>query len=359
MNKTVTTSGVLPQFSVFETRLSTNPKPCTMDEVVQLCGDGNADLVARTARIREAVASGNAELKGKLKAWLPCITLSGVFEGGHRKECLREYNGNVMVDFDSLCTDGAGQAELMADLVKALSNDSRIYGCTVSPSGNGLHIFFRTDNRDISKHALAWRHCSDIATDAVQNHLRYAATGVSPETTSVRMGAVSADTAPASTAQFSPENEEKRCKNGCVNGHGKTAFLTENEAKQSRFCAENEVKSDEACKNINRLTYLCHDPYFYYNPDSQAVNMGDSAVSCSQNVKKVKNVKDDSGKTTFFMQKQSTSTDNNDITSSSLKQKNMISEVNGLHSLLSLLLEEVRPLYEDAKRAIPEMERGN
>ncbi len=53
------------------------------------------------------------------------------------------------------------------------------------------------------------------------------------------------------------------------------------------------------------------------------------------------------------MQKQSPSTDNNDITSSSLEEKNAFFETIPLHSLLSLLLETVRPLYENAIRAKP------
>ncbi len=50
------------------------------------------------------------------------------------------------------------------------------------------------------------------------------------------------------------------------------------------------------------------------------------------------------------MQKQSTSKNNNDITSSSLEQKNAFFETIPLHSLLSLLLEKVHPLYANTIR---------
>ncbi len=294
-------------------------RPCNMSIMANMCRDGiNSALVNRTQRIREAVAKGDDQLKRQLKGWLPIVLPSGSFVGGHRKECLREYNGNVMVDFDSLCTQGVDCVELMETLVQYLSDDSRVYAANVSSSGNGIHLFFRTDNRDAERHVEAWRECSVIATALVRGFLRKAAT---------------------SAAQ----------------GSGDDGAALQN---KSRYIAPHEVEADEACKNFNRGCYLSHDPYFSYNPNAEVIHIGDSPSSTTPEWKmsaptRGKHKQTKNTKPLFPI---NNSTKNiYDITSSSYSEN--LGENKELESLF-VYVERLRPYYEQAKRRMPELLRG-
>ena len=106
--------------------------------------------IIRKARVY--LHDGDSEMYKACKAMLPVVTFCGVFEGGHSKAHLVQYNNIVVIDIDHL--DDAS----LPTVVRQLQQDEYIFACWLSPSGKGLkalvHISKESDGQQIDNHHL-------------------------------------------------------------------------------------------------------------------------------------------------------------------------------------------------------------
>ena len=77
----------------------------------------------------------NKEQRNKLKNKLPSVTISGLFENGHKEENLIEHSGFIQIDFDNV--------ENLGDSIYKLKEDKFSYSVFLSPSGNGLKVIVK------------------------------------------------------------------------------------------------------------------------------------------------------------------------------------------------------------------------
>lgn len=83
--------------------------------------------------IRRLYAEGKKAEADKLKADLPCITVCGVFEGGHQAEQIREYNQTAALDFDHLGSKLQTAREIC-------QQHPSVMLCFTTCSGDGLRV---------------------------------------------------------------------------------------------------------------------------------------------------------------------------------------------------------------------------
>ena len=89
--------------------------------------------------LRQTKTNGDTDKASEIKDNLPCFTVSGVFQGGHAKANLKEYNNLVSLDYDN-----KHNPEELRDSFRELSYT---YATFISPSGNGVKVFIKTDNK--------------------------------------------------------------------------------------------------------------------------------------------------------------------------------------------------------------------
>jgi hypothetical protein len=89
--------------------------------------------------LRINLRNGEEERAGELKKNLPCFTISGMFKGRRKKANLSQYSNLIGLDYDKV-----DNPEALRDTFKELPYT---YCAFISPSGNGLKVFVKTDNK--------------------------------------------------------------------------------------------------------------------------------------------------------------------------------------------------------------------
>jgi len=106
-------------------------------EVFQKIKDGEFELEIQKYRYALQKGDTNAE---KLKKQLLAFTPAGIFDQNRTKEKHTQYSGILHLDLDKL------DASQMISLTSKLRNDDLVFAFFVSPSENGLKVFFRTND---------------------------------------------------------------------------------------------------------------------------------------------------------------------------------------------------------------------
>ena len=116
-----------------------------ISEIIQLIKNG--DYKKEIDLLRAYIAEGNSDEADKIKRKLHAFTPAGVFEGARNGESLTEYSNVLHLDFDKLTQ------EQIDELKDSLKTHSSVLAFFVSPSGNGLKVFFKIDGSP-AKHKL-------------------------------------------------------------------------------------------------------------------------------------------------------------------------------------------------------------
>lgn len=90
----------------------------------------------------------------KLKEQLPAFIVSGIFKWSIKSECLSEYSGLVILDYDNIPID------LLTDMFKIITASRYTHACFISPSGLGLKVVVKV-NTGKEYHELAYKQLSD------------------------------------------------------------------------------------------------------------------------------------------------------------------------------------------------------
>lgn len=114
-------------------------------KIIQLIKNG--DYKKEIDLLRAHVERGNSDEATKIKSRLHSFTPAGVFESARNGESLKEYSNVLHLDFDKLTQ------EQIIELKDSFRTDSSVLAFFVSPSGNGLKVFFKIDDSP-AKHTL-------------------------------------------------------------------------------------------------------------------------------------------------------------------------------------------------------------
>lgn len=90
--------------------------------------------------LRKSIADDKKEAAERIKKSLPAFTPSATFKGGRKMEFLQGYNSLVVLDIDKL------EKQKLADSKAKVIQDQYVYAAFISPSGNGLKLFVKTDS---------------------------------------------------------------------------------------------------------------------------------------------------------------------------------------------------------------------
>jgi hypothetical protein len=125
-------------FSIFKNVADTAPEQITLDDFAGMVSSGEwSDVIGR---IR---AETDEDKQQVLKRKLPCVTVSGVFLGGHHASNMVKHSGLICLDFDSHDNPSMdGCAEAVRD---KLSNDPFVKVAFVSARGNGVAAIVRIE----------------------------------------------------------------------------------------------------------------------------------------------------------------------------------------------------------------------
>ena len=127
----------MTKFTIF-TDFRTPRESKQITEIIQLIRNG--DYKKEIDLIRAYIAEGNSEEATKKKSKLHAFTPAGVFEDARNGESLTDYSNVLHLDFDKLTQ------EQIDELKDSLRTDSSVLAFFVSPSGNGLKVFFKIDD---------------------------------------------------------------------------------------------------------------------------------------------------------------------------------------------------------------------
>jgi hypothetical protein len=123
--------------TIFKNIFSKEPKYISIEAALDRISNGKSkDIVSD---IRKTL---DKEKANKLKANLPSVCFSGKFGNDRKDEQLIEHSGFIILDFDNV-------EDLREKQTEIISHEF-IYGCWVSPSGNGLKALIKI--ADGSKH---------------------------------------------------------------------------------------------------------------------------------------------------------------------------------------------------------------
>lgn len=126
------------EMSLFRSIDDTAPQTVTLDDLRDLVADGSCRETVMRVR-----AEDDKKKRDAIKRGLPCVTVSGVFAGGHRAEHLSVRSGLICVDFDSKdnpCM--AGCADQWRD---KLAEDEFVRLAFVSAGGDGVAAVCRIE----------------------------------------------------------------------------------------------------------------------------------------------------------------------------------------------------------------------
>lgn len=99
--------------------------------------------------LRTLLSDGRKKDYDIQKKSLPAFTPSASFQGGRKKEFVKEYTGFIILDLDKIPDD---QLQVLKSAAAAISFT---YACFISPGNNGLKILIRTDALQVN-HALVF-----------------------------------------------------------------------------------------------------------------------------------------------------------------------------------------------------------
>lgn len=103
--------------------------------------------------LRLYLQKGDSVSADLVKKQLPAFTPSATYEGGRKKELLKNYSGFIHLDFDKMSPDRLDQA------IQKLSKDPYTYAFFISPSGNGIKVFVKV-NTSAVHHEFAYAQLS-------------------------------------------------------------------------------------------------------------------------------------------------------------------------------------------------------
>lgn len=133
-------------FSLFGSLADPSPQTVTLDELVMLLTEGESKI-----EITKIRGEPDKKRRAELKRRLPCVAVSGEFEGGHGAEHLVRHSGLICLDLDAdrnPCMVGCA-AEWRDKLVQ----DEFVRAAFVSASGNGVAVVCRIEG---DRHAEAF-----------------------------------------------------------------------------------------------------------------------------------------------------------------------------------------------------------
>lgn len=126
------------QFSYFLNAKSRTEKTCTDFQVIEWLK--HPKMQQRIEEIRALYDAGKDKEADALKAQLPAITPSGVFEGSHANDKLITYSHIVCLDFDGIPKEKVSELKDRAAKIP--------YTCAVftSPGGSGIKVWVRVSS---------------------------------------------------------------------------------------------------------------------------------------------------------------------------------------------------------------------
>jgi hypothetical protein len=125
-------------FSIFKNVADTAPEQITLDDFAGMVSSGEwSDVIGR---IR---AETDEDKQQVLKRKLPCVTVSGVFLGGHHASNMVKHSGLICLDFDS--HDNPSMDGCAEDVRDKLANDPFVKVAFVSARGNGVAAIVRIE----------------------------------------------------------------------------------------------------------------------------------------------------------------------------------------------------------------------
>ena len=125
-------------FSLFKSYGSAPSKQITLKEIIELTRNGEYELTVE--QVRNALDQGNKKSVNDYKAQLPSFTPSGIFKNKRNSESLSKYSQILHLDLDDLSEDE------IKELKSKLSEKEYVHAFFVSPSGNGIKVFFKTED---------------------------------------------------------------------------------------------------------------------------------------------------------------------------------------------------------------------
>lgn len=123
------------QFSLFQNKFDKQPVNITIQKLATDLRGKWKPMIEEIHRLRDEGKHAEAD---KIKADLPCITVCGVFEGGHQATQIREYNHTVSLDFD----DAGDKLQAACQLCR---EHPAVALCFITCSGNGLRVVVNVD----------------------------------------------------------------------------------------------------------------------------------------------------------------------------------------------------------------------
>ena len=138
------------EFSIFKSLADPCPQTITLDEFVEMIQGGEF-----SDEIKRLRAEQDEDRQKAIKRTLPCVTVSGVFSGGHHSTNLASHSGLICLDFDADQNAAlAGMADHWRD---KLAEDQFVKHAFVSARGNGVAAICRIepDNHAMAFDALA------------------------------------------------------------------------------------------------------------------------------------------------------------------------------------------------------------
>jgi len=158
--------------------------------------------------LRKAKEEGNETLGNEIKKRLPAFTYGATFEGGRKPEYINSFENIVGLDFDHI-----GDKKAVQDIADRLREDKQVLAFFVSPSGDGLKVFFRIEKIEKLDQWLKEKNYEQIS-------IYYA-------------------------NRFRKVNTYAEDKYG--------------------------IKGDISVKDITRLCFISHDPNAYYNEEAESI----------------------------------------------------------------------------------------
>lgn len=125
-------------FSVFKSYSSAPGERIKLKSIIELIKKGDYELTVD--EIRKALERGDKKSVNDLKAQLPSFTPSGIFGKKRNGENLSQYSQILHLDLDDL------SEEEIKELKTKLPGCEYVHAFYVSPSGNGLKVFFKTED---------------------------------------------------------------------------------------------------------------------------------------------------------------------------------------------------------------------
>ena len=134
--------------SFFKSTKDANPVTISAKQVYELLVSQR--FKENTEKHRYFLSQGFLKEAQSVKDISACVTFSVICEGGHAKKNMVTYTGGQMGDFDDI---SAGEIPALMELLAA---DPYVFIAHPTISGEGIHVFCRTDVTDVRFHKIAY-----------------------------------------------------------------------------------------------------------------------------------------------------------------------------------------------------------